>query len=77
VKPADLRALVATMRELGVLEVEGVKLGPVPPPKTAAGRRKTMQERQDEEDAVKDRKLKMLLGGTPSDELAAKLRRVV
>jgi hypothetical protein len=28
--PDDLRALVAAMRELGVLEADGVKLGPAP-----------------------------------------------
>jgi hypothetical protein len=73
----ELRAAVALMRELGVSKWNGIELGEVPSPKAAPSKRKTMQERQDEEDAAKDRKLKMLLGGTPSAELAAKLRRVI
>lgn len=33
---ADLRARVALMRELGVLQWDGIVLGPVPPPRREA-----------------------------------------
>jgi hypothetical protein len=73
----ELRAAVATMRELGVSKWNGIELGEVPSPKAAPSKRKTMQESEDEENEAKDKKLALLLGGKPSPELAAKLRRVI
>lgn len=70
----ELRALAAVMRELGITEAYGIKLGlahaaPLSPAE--------QPDREDLENARIERKLRLLTGGKPSPELAEKLRRIV
>lgn len=60
-KPDELRALVAVMRELGVIEADGVRLGPVPAPAHAPRKRPTERE---QEDLDAERAAKLLFAST-------------
>lgn len=60
-KPDELRALVAVMRELGVIEADGVRLGPVPTGPVKARKRPTERE---QEDIDAERAAKLLFAST-------------
>lgn len=60
-KPDELRALVAVMRELGVIEADGVRLGPAPTPAHAPRKRPTERE---QEDLDAERAAKLLFAST-------------